>query len=187
LIAAVSLLACTSSVSTGSGAAEIPFSSAAAGRAQGLVSRVSAPEKCASARRALRFYQRRSAEQRSKMGAPKTSTHRGSRCPRYLAKVWRAKARAARAAFEAWFEFTYAKWRCIHEHEGAWNANTGNGYYGGLQMTSWFQRTYGREFVARYGSAERWPVWAQLRAAERAWRECRCFRQWGTRGLCGLA
>ena len=27
-------------------------------------------------------------------------------------------------------------WECIHSKEGAWNANTGNGYYGGLQMTS---------------------------------------------------
>jgi hypothetical protein len=26
-------------------------------------------------------------------------------------------------------------WICIHEREGAWNAQTGNGYYGGLQMT----------------------------------------------------
>ena len=29
-----------------------------------------------------------------------------------------------------------ALWLCIHSREGAWNANTGNGYYGGLQMTS---------------------------------------------------
>lgn len=29
-----------------------------------------------------------------------------------------------------------AMWLCIHAKEGAWNANTGNGYYGGLQMTS---------------------------------------------------
>lgn len=29
-----------------------------------------------------------------------------------------------------------ALWLCIHRGEGAWNANTGNGYFGGLQMTS---------------------------------------------------
>lgn len=29
----------------------------------------------------------------------------------------------------------YALWMCIHSGEGAWNANTGNGYLGGLQMT----------------------------------------------------
>ena len=28
-----------------------------------------------------------------------------------------------------------AMWLCIHGKEGAWNANTGNGYLGGLQMT----------------------------------------------------
>lgn len=27
-------------------------------------------------------------------------------------------------------------WLCIHRGEGAWDDNTGNGYYGGLQMTS---------------------------------------------------
>lgn len=29
----------------------------------------------------------------------------------------------------------YDGWLCIHAREGAWNANTGNGYLGGLQMT----------------------------------------------------
>jgi hypothetical protein len=30
-------------------------------------------------------------------------------------------------------------WLCIHSREGAWDANTGNGYFGGLQMTAgWF-------------------------------------------------
>jgi hypothetical protein len=29
----------------------------------------------------------------------------------------------------------FAGWLCIHRREGAWNASTGNGYYGGLQMT----------------------------------------------------
>jgi hypothetical protein len=29
----------------------------------------------------------------------------------------------------------YFMWECIHGKEGAWNANTGNGYLGGLQMT----------------------------------------------------
>lgn len=27
----------------------------------------------------------------------------------------------------------YQLWLCIHRGEGAWNDNTGNGYYGGLQ------------------------------------------------------
>jgi hypothetical protein len=33
----------------------------------------------------------------------------------------------------------YRGWICIHNREGAWNSNTGNGYYGGLQATyGWF-------------------------------------------------
>lgn len=57
---------------------------------------------------------------------------------------------------------------CIHRHEGAWNANTGNGFYGGLQMDYGFQRTYGAEFMRRWGTADRWPMWAQVVAARRA-------------------
>jgi CubicO group peptidase (beta-lactamase class C family) len=29
----------------------------------------------------------------------------------------------------------YAGWMCIHDREGAWNSDTGNGYHGGLQMS----------------------------------------------------
>jgi hypothetical protein len=46
---------------------------------------------------------------------------------------------------------------CIHRHEGPWTARTGNGYYGGLQMDLSFQRTYGTDFLARWGTADRWP------------------------------
>lgn len=173
----------------------------------GFTLRVTRP-RCASARRAVAFYSRRFNEWRAKMGAGKSSGRSGSArtsgqpsgaaqadhslsrgtCPqlRRLALRWKARAFQARRAFEAWFRRTYEKWRCIHEHEGAWNASTGNGYYGGLQMTRWFQQTYGPEFYRRFGMADRWPVWAQLVAAERAWRECSCFRQWGTAGMCGL-
>ena len=31
---------------------------------------------------------------------------------------------------------------CIHSHEGAWDANTGNGYYGGLQADMEFMSAY---------------------------------------------
>src|SRR6185436_13142983 len=31
-------------------------------------------------------------------------------------------------------------WECIHRGEGAWRSNTGNGYYGGLQMDLEFQQ-----------------------------------------------
>ena len=146
---------------------------------------------CRSARKALAFYVSRVNHWRAKRGAGGISPAAQAvprSCPTpYLVDVWRSKAHAARLRYERWFERTYRKWSCVHRLEGAWNANTGNGYYGGLQMTRWFQQTYGPEFYARYGTADRWPVYAQLVAAERAWRECRCFRQWGTAGRCGLA
>jgi hypothetical protein len=53
-------------------------------------------------------------------------------------------------------------------------------------MTTWFQKTYGPEFYARWGTADRWPVWAQLEAAERAYRSDGDYGQWGTAPECGL-
>jgi hypothetical protein len=76
---------------------------------------------------------------------------------------------------------------CIHRYEGAWNANTGNGYYGGLQMDRHFQSLYGSDFIARWGTADNWPAWAQLQAAVRAYRSGRGFYPWpNTARACGL-
>lgn len=54
-----------------------------------------------------------------------------------------------------------------------------------------FMHTYGPEFIRRYGLADRWPVWAQLEAAERAFYGFagyagRGYSPWGTRGMCGV-
>lgn len=77
--------------------------------------------------------------------------------------------------------------RCIHRYEGDWDANTGNGYYGGLQMDLAFQSRYGAGYLGRYGTADRWPVWAQLDAAARAYRSGRGFQPWpNTARACGL-
>ena len=76
---------------------------------------------------------------------------------------------------------------CIHRYEAAWNANTGNGYYGGLQMDVPFQARYGRPYLARFGTADRWPVWAQLATAATAYRSGRGFWPWpNTARVCGL-
>jgi len=76
---------------------------------------------------------------------------------------------------------------CIHSYEGAWSSNTGNGYYGGLQMDWTFMRTYGSEFVRQWGSADNWPVAAQLTAAARAHASGRGFTPWpNTARACGL-
>jgi hypothetical protein len=76
---------------------------------------------------------------------------------------------------------------CIHAYEGSWTANTGNGYYGGLQMDVSFESRYGADFVRRWGTADNWPVWAQLQAAVRAYRSGRGFSPWpNTARICGL-
>jgi hypothetical protein len=76
---------------------------------------------------------------------------------------------------------------CIHRYEGAWNANTGNGYYGGLQMDVSFQSRYGSDFLRRWGTADGWPAWAQIQAAVRAYQSGRGFGPWpNTARACGL-
>jgi len=76
---------------------------------------------------------------------------------------------------------------CIHHYEGAWNANTGNGYYGGLQLDRRFQSLYGSDFVSKWGTADNWPTWAQLTAAVRAYQSGRGFYPWpNTARACGL-
>jgi hypothetical protein len=76
---------------------------------------------------------------------------------------------------------------CIHRYEGAWTSNTGNGYYGGLQMDARFMRTYGAAYVQRWGTADNWPSWAQIAAAARAHASGRGFTPWpNTARACGL-
>lgn len=84
---------------------------------------------------------------------------------------------------------------CIHHYEGAWNANTGNGYYGGLQMDYGFMRTYGKEFLYQHRrtiTADRWSPYIQIIVARRAvvgyhGYSYRGFGPWPyTRRMCGV-
>lgn len=80
-----------------------------------------------------------------------------------------------------------ADFGCIHRYEGSWTAATGNGYYGGLQMDSDFMRAYGREFLAAYGTADKWPPMVQVAVAMRAYLSGRGFWPWpNSARLCGL-
>lgn len=88
----------------------------------------------------------------------------------------------------------YSQWLCIHAGEGAWNANTGNGYYGGLQMDYGFMRAYGPTLLARRRdsrgnpnwTADHWTPLEQMWVAERAWKT-RSFYPWPTTARrCGL-
>jgi len=91
-------------------------------------------------------------------------------------------ARAGGDASRVWSGFM-----CIHRYEGAWNANTGNGYYGGLQMDYTFMHAYGSEFLRAYGTADRWPPAVQIAVAMRAYLSGRGFYPWpNSARLCGL-
>jgi hypothetical protein len=108
-------------------------------------------------------------------------------------ELWQERSAAAALAvvlhgrqsdLPAWLE---DRFMCIHRYEGTWTANTGNGYYGGLQMDMTFQRLYGAEFLGRFGTADTWPVWAQLQVAGRAYASGRGFYPWpNTARACGL-
>jgi hypothetical protein len=98
---------------------------------------------------------------------------------------WRKRAkRVYRAAQTPPHE---REFRCIHRHEARWKANTGNGYYGGLQMDLTFQRQYGQRLLRTKGRAHRWTELEQIWVAERAHRQGRGFHPWPVAASrCGL-
>lgn len=83
------------------------------------------------------------------------------------------------------------EWLCIHRYERhpaqGWATQTGNGFYGGLQMNIDFQRTYGPDLLQRKGTANTWTAVEQMWVAERAHRSGRGFYPWpNTARYCGL-
>ena len=75
---------------------------------------------------------------------------------------------------------------CIHSYEGAWN-DPNAPYYGGLQMDMSFQRAYGPEFLAAWGTADNWPISVQMAVAMRAYLSGRGYNPWpNTRRYCNL-
>lgn len=129
---------------TGSGAAEAGTSSADAGRS-GRSPRVSAPENCPDAKRAVRYYQRRYAQWRAKMGAGGVNkiragrNHSATACPRYLASVWKRKAYQARKAHERWHIYHWAWWKWLPY---SWQARSRCELGYPLQPRSWRSNVY---------------------------------------------
>lgn len=104
----------------------------------------------------------------------------------YLAVRAKSKSLVARRHFNVWFSRIYAKWECIHSLEGAWN-DPNSPYWGGLQMDLSFQQSHGPTWYRIWGTANNWPVWAQLRAAEDAYHGGRGYNPWPTTARnCGL-
>jgi len=89
----------------------------------------------------------------------------------------------------AWFRAAM----CIHSREGAWDANTGNHYFGGAQFleSTWY-RAGGAHYAAfDHPGDRRYPfnaspreqlyrMWVIWRSHGGSWSE------WGTAGMCGL-
>lgn len=113
----------------------------------------------------------------------------GSAYRRWVLRLWRKRAHAARVrALNPPHE---RSWHCIYRHERdprqGWRTNTGNGYYGGLQMDISFQRTYGARLLRRKGTADRWAPLEQIWVAVKAYRSGRGFHPWpNTARACGL-
>jgi len=79
-----------------------------------------------------------------------------------------------------------AAFLCIHRFEGSWPSNTGNGYYGGLQMNLGFQQTYAPWLLRAKGTADHWTPLEQMWTAEKA-AKSRGFYPWpNTARFCGL-
>jgi hypothetical protein len=76
---------------------------------------------------------------------------------------------------------------CIHRGEGSWT-DSGDPYWGGLQMDRGFMWTYGAWAIRRYrGLANVWPPMVQIQVAIRAHRSGRGFYPWPTTARnCGL-
>lgn len=75
---------------------------------------------------------------------------------------------------------------CIHSFEGSWQ-DPNAPYYGGLQMDEGFQRSYGREFYDKFGTADKWPISVQLAVGIKAYLSGRGFGPWpNTARYCGL-
>lgn len=77
-------------------------------------------------------------------------------------------------------------WGCIHRFEGSWR-DSGDPYWGGLQMDRSFMRAYAARLLLRRGWADRWTPLEQMWVAERAHRSGRGFWPWpNTARYCGL-
>lgn len=78
-----------------------------------------------------------------------------------------------------------SSWLCIHHYEGSWQ-DTGDPYWGGLQMDISFQQHYGPWLYAHKGTADHWTpleqIWTAIRASH-----TRGFWPWpNTARHCGL-
>lgn len=118
---------------------------------------------------------------------------------------WTAERSTASAAYRVWVRgLWYRRWVawhrraerpwpaswlsgavCIHQHEGAWNDQTGNGYLGGFQF---LPATWAAHGGLRFGANPALlPPRDQLTVAYWTWRDDGgSWHEWGTAAVCGL-
>jgi len=117
------------------------------------------------------------------MGVRHTRSFASLRSPRAL-RFWSGQARRMR--WLAAHPPHKSGWLCIHRFEGSW-ADSGDPYWGGLQMDRGFMLTYAPSVLLRRGWANRWTPVEQMWVAERAMRSGRGYSPWpNTARFCGL-
>jgi hypothetical protein len=103
--------------------------------------------------------------------------------PRALRFWWRYARYVGRLAARVPHK---SAWLCIHRYEGSWT-DSGDPYWGGLQMDRGFMRSYAPGLLLRRGFANHWTPLEQMWVAERAHRSGRGFDPWpNTARNCGL-
>jgi hypothetical protein len=113
---------------------------------------------------------------RSRLAAPLSSP--------IALRFWRGHARrivrlAAHPAHKS-------AWLCIHRYEGSW-WDSGDPYWGGLQMDRGFMSRYAPRILLRRGWANSWSPLEQMWVAERAYSRGRGFYPWpNTARFCGV-
>lgn len=87
----------------------------------------------------------------------------------WLRKYAKSQIRTARARMAPAIGHLQG-WLCIHGREGSWTANTGNGFFGGLQMTD--------GWMGLVGQAHLLTPYQQMAAAEEGYRRSGYSSSW---------
>ena len=132
-----------------------------------------------------------------KMDRPRTKvrmlfTKQSIQRRRYVLRIWIDRHddfcdayRKMRSSFGYGRPPHYNQWMCLQSHEGSW-ADSGDPYWGGLQMDRSFMSAYAPAHLLRRGYANTWTPLEQMWVAERAYRS-RGFGPWpNTRKMCGI-
>jgi len=106
----------------------------------------------------------------------------------FVRKLWKNRYQRTKLDFKR--PPHYEAWLCLYRYESGgygWSVNTGNGYYGGLQMDINFQQAYGRHLFRWKGTADHWTPLEQMWTGEAALRSGTGFYPWPNTGrACGL-